>query len=116
MRNLMLLLLGCCFAGCTTTTRYVGPAMPEQIETAKQRMKLLRAGMTEKQVFDKLGLSDCYERCFNVAGGSPQNPYISYFLSDGHGLTIQHDGIDSTKNTVASVSLDDVRWSRQEKK
>ena len=126
-RLVFALLLACCLSGCRAQHPKpapqqpfdpLNPVTPEQLETAKERIHLLRADMTDQQVFATLGLSSCYERCFANAGGSSSHAWVSYHLrSPRHALHIVHE-IKLTvprKTTLRSVTLDEVSWRRDEK-
>jgi hypothetical protein len=121
------LLLACALLGCATHPQKpaaakafdpINPATPEQLETAKQRIHLLRADMTDEQVFATLGLGDCYGRCFANGGGPLSHAWVSYHLrSPRSGLHIVHE-IKLTvprKTTLRCVTLDEVSWRRDEK-
>ncbi len=123
MRALFALLLVCCWLGCRTQpptpvasrpSDPINPATPEQLEQAKQRIHLLRAVMTDEQVFATLSLSSCYGRCFANAGGSTSHLWVSYTLRNGHALHVVHDATKPGAITLRSVSLDQAIWKRDE--
>ena len=88
-----------------------GPATLEQIEAAKQQIHRLHACMTERQVFNALGLSNCYERCFNIYIGG----WAQYGLAEHHSLSIRRGSVGLSQWFVSDVSIDDVNWSRHGK-
>lgn len=119
MQTLLPLLLICCSLGCTTQSPKpvasqpfdpINPATPAQLETAKQRLPLLRADMTDEQVFATLGLSNCYERCFAESGGPRRRFWVSYTLRNGRALHVVRELTGPQKSTLRSVSLDKASW------
>ena len=124
MRTLILSLLICCSLGCKTQPQKTGASQslhpinrvtPEQLATAKYRIHLIQAGMTDGEVFATLGLSGCYGRCFANAGGGFSHFWVSYTLPNGHALFVIHDFTGPQVRGLRSVSLDGESWTRDEK-
>jgi hypothetical protein len=122
-KTLFVLLLLCCSLGCTTqlpkpvasqSLNPFSPATPEQVEAAKQRIHLLRANMTEEQLFATLGLSNCYGHTHADAGGTVSRFWISYTLRTSDALNVVRDLRDRQNSKLLSVSLDGVTWSPDE--
>jgi uncharacterized protein YceK len=124
MRLPVLLLLACVLSGCATTPQKtaapkasdpINPATPEQLETAKQRIHLLRPDMTDEQVFATLGLVGCYGHCFADAGGPFSHFWVSYTLRNGRDLHIVRNVTGAHESTLRSVSVDGVIWKPDER-
>jgi hypothetical protein len=118
MRLTLSLILTCFLLGCAThpqkvpapkTSDLFNVAAPAQLETAKQRIHLLRAEMTDQQVFATLGLSNCYGRC--LAHGN--DLCASYVLRSGRVLGIMRDWEGPHAGTIRSVSVDGERLGAQ---
>ncbi len=125
MRLTLSLLLVCVFLGCRTHPQKaaapeafdpINPATPEQLETAKQRIHLLRADMTDEQAFATLGLGNCYGHCFAHAGGPSSACWVSYTLRNGRDLHTVRNFTGPHESTLRSVSVDGVTWRPDEKR
>jgi hypothetical protein len=123
LKTIIPLLLLCCTLGCRAQPTKISasqhfdlknPASLEQVEAARQRINLVRADMTDEQVFTILGLSDCYSDCGPALNGTTNAYCISYQLRVGHQLDVWHEGLEKPK--LISVSLDGTIWRRDENK
>jgi hypothetical protein len=120
MRLLLPLLLICSSLGCRThppetvtlePSDPINPVTVEQLQTAKQRIHLVRADMTDEQLFASLGISSCYGRCIALAGGPFSHSWVSYTLRNGHALHVVRNITGPQQSTLRSVDLDGVRWT-----
>jgi hypothetical protein len=87
-------------------------ATAEDIARAEQRINSLKPDMTDEQVFAALGLTHCY--AYATGQGPASRFLVSYDLLNGHGLDIVHDCTVPPSARVASVSLGDAIWKRDE--
>lgn len=137
----LLLLAGCCAVNAQTTNsltntnrvQLLAPAVsqastltdaptPKQIAQANQRLHLLKADMTDEQVFSTLGLTNCWRT--GMGGGPLSNHWTSYEMRDGHVLNLIHRATSETPTStgvnrtwsLVSVSLDGVAWESKNSK
>ncbi len=84
---------------------------PFDAAQAKQRLHLLKADMTEEQVFATLGLANYWRSWCTHGGGSNTDYWYSYAVP-GHVLLLAWDRSVPGKRTLRWVRLDEAFWER----
>ena len=85
-----------------------------QVADVRQKIQLLRAGMTRDEALAALGLSAYRGKLLVQASGPANHSSMSYHLRDGHGLLLACDYTGHTNGIVIRAELDGERWPNQQ--
>lgn len=120
MRIVGFCLIVCYISGCATSqSRQESPGFRNRLSTnqvadVRQKIQLLRPGMTSDEALAALGLSAYRGKLLVQASGPANHSSMSYLLRDGHGLLLVCDYTRHTNGIVIRAELDGERWPNQQ--
>lgn len=124
MRLFILFVMGICLAGCvrpaSKQTSSLNPNRHQQFVTfdnqqiaeMKQKLQLLRPGMSTQQALAVLGLSQYEGRLYMGGAHSGWTGNIYCRLAEGHSLWLSYEDVrEQNSSRILDARIDDQTWS-----
>jgi hypothetical protein len=113
---ILMLLASSCSLGshpeAAAQSAVLGDFSLQEVHGAERKMSLLRADMSEEQIFQTLGLGSYRERWLHGAhaGGTSSALGVHYYLRKDCYLTLVFDCSDLQRHVLTYARLGDTRW------